>query len=53
MTDDAIWIIHHFRQPLNKKKNDIRITYKYMKYKFKKRLICEFATYMYKRKKKQ
>ena len=23
-----------------------------MKYKFKKRLICEFATYMYKRKKK-
>jgi hypothetical protein len=34
-------------------KNDIRITYKYMKYKFKKRLICEFATYRYKRKKKQ
>jgi hypothetical protein len=24
-----------------------------MKYKFKKRLICEFATYMYKRKKKK
>jgi hypothetical protein len=23
-----------------------------MKYKFKKRLICEFATYMYKRKRK-
>jgi uncharacterized radical SAM superfamily Fe-S cluster-containing enzyme len=35
-----------------KMKKNIRITYKYMKYKFKKRLICEFATYMYKRKKK-
>jgi hypothetical protein len=54
MTDDAIWIIHHFRQPLKWKKNNIRITYKYMKYKFKKRLICEFATYMYlKERKKQ
>jgi hypothetical protein len=32
------------------KTKNIRITYKYMKYKFKKRLICEFVAYMYKKK---
>ena len=32
------------------KTKNIRITYKYMKFKFKKRLICEFVTYMYKKK---
>jgi hypothetical protein len=35
------------------KTKNIRITYKYIKYKFIIRLICEFATYMYKKKQQQ
>ena len=39
-----------FSSAFKMKTKNIRITYKYMKYKFKKRLICEFVAYMYKKK---
>jgi hypothetical protein len=38
MIDDAIWIIHLFSSAFKMKTKNIRIAYKYMKYKLKKKI---------------